>query len=94
MKEASEPSIQPESEAKTCVELLEEGQQKLDAIGNSTPNVGIQEPAKSPASGPAAQSNPFAILGDDNAGAASLMEAQEDLKEGWSFQGRKRLDPK
>jgi hypothetical protein len=94
MKEAFELSILPGSKTKSCVELLEEGRQKLEAIGNSTPDFGIQESTRSPAPGPAAQSNPFAILGDDNVGAASLMEAQEDLKEGWSFQGRKRLDPK
>jgi len=42
----------------------------------------------------AAKSNPFAILGEDIAGAVTLMEMQEDMKEGWSFQGRKRHDPK
>jgi hypothetical protein len=94
MKEASKLSIQPESETKSCAELLEEGRQKLEAIGNSTPDFGIQESTRSLGPGPAAQSNPFAILGNDNAGAASLMEAQEDLKEGWSFQGRKRLNSK
>ncbi len=94
MKEAFELSIQPESETKSCLELLEEGRQKLEAIGNSTPDFGIQEPTGAPAPDPVTQSNPFAILGDDNPGAVSSMEAQEVLKAGWSFQGRKRLDPK
>jgi hypothetical protein len=94
MKEAIELSIQPESETKSCLELLEEGRQKLEAIGNSTPDFGIQETTGVLAPNPVTQSNPFVILGDNNAGAASLMEVQEDLKEGWSFQGHKRLDPK
>jgi hypothetical protein len=74
MKEASELSIQPESEIKSCLELLEEGRQKLEAIGNSTPDFGIHESIGAPASDPVTQSNPFAIIGDDNAGTASLME--------------------
>jgi hypothetical protein len=43
---------------------------------------------------PAAKSNPFAILGEGSTGAATLMEEQEVMKEGWSFQGRKRHEPK
>jgi hypothetical protein len=80
MKEASELLIQPESETKSCLELLEEWRQKMEAIGNSTPDLGIQELTGAPAPDPVTQSNPFSILGDDNAGTASLMEVQEDLK--------------
>ncbi len=94
MKESTELPTHLKSEAKSCEELLAEGWQKLKASLNSTPNFGIQELASSQAPSPATKSNPFAILGEDNVGATTLMEMQEDMKEGWSFQGWKRHDPK
>jgi hypothetical protein len=50
--------------------------------------------ASAQAPSPATKSNPFVILGEDNTGATTVMEEQEDTKVGWSFQGRKRQDPK
>jgi hypothetical protein len=94
MKESSELPSQPEDKAKHTQELLAEGHQELNAFRNSTPNFGFQEMASAQALSPAAKSNPFAILGEDSAGAATLMEEEEDTKVGWSFQGRKRQDPK
>jgi len=94
MKESTELPTHLKSEAKSGVKLLAEARQKLNASPNSTPNFEIQELASSQAPSPTAKSNPFAILGEDIAGAATLMEMQEDMKEGWSFQGQKRHDPK
>jgi len=94
MKESSELPTQLEDEANYIQELLAEGRQKLNAFRNSTPNFGIQEMASTQDPSPTTKSNPFAILGEDIAGAVTLMEMQEDMKEGWSFQGRKRHDPK
>jgi len=94
MKESTERPTHLNSEAKAGAELLAEARQKLNVGQNSTPNFGIQELASPQAPSPAAKSNPFAILGEDNAGVATLMEMQEYMKEGWSFQGRKRHDPK
>ncbi len=94
MKESTELPTHLKSEAKAGTELLAKAKQKLNASLNSTPNFGIHELASSQASSPAAKSNPFAILGEDNAGVMTLMEMQEDMKEGWSFQGRNRHDPK
>jgi hypothetical protein len=82
MKESTELPTHLISEAKSGAELLVEARQKLNASLNSTPNFGIQEMASSQAPSPAAKSNPFAILGEDIAGAATLMEMQEDMKEG------------
>jgi hypothetical protein len=94
MKESSEMLTQLEDEAKKEQELLAEGRRKLDALRNSPLNFRIQGTASAQVPSPAAKSNPFAIIGEDNAGAMTLMEMQEDMKEGWSFQGRKRHDPK
>ncbi|CAM6028028.1 unnamed protein product [Sphagnum balticum] len=94
MKESSELPTHPEDKAKHTQELLAEGCQKLNAFRNSTPNFEFQEMASAQAPSLAAKSNPFAILGEDSAGAVTLMEEQEDTKVGWSFQGRKRQDPK
>ncbi len=85
---------QLEEEARNIQKLLAEERQKLNASQNSTPNFGIQETASAQIPSPAAKSNPFATLGEDNAGPEILRETQEDTKEGWSFQGRKRHDPK
>ncbi|CAK9267089.1 unnamed protein product [Sphagnum jensenii] len=94
MKDSSEPSTQPEDSAKHAQELRAEGRQKLNALRNSAPIFGIQEMASAQAPSPATKSNPFAILGEGSAGAATLMEEQEVMKDGWSFQGRKRHEPK
>ncbi len=85
MKDSSEPPTQPEDIAKHTQEPLAEGRQKLNALRNSAPIFGIQEMASVQALSPAAKSNPFAILGEDSTGAATLMEEQEVMKEGWSF---------
>jgi hypothetical protein len=85
MKESSKLPSQPEDKAKHTQELLAEGRQELNAFRNSTPNFGFQEMATAQAPSPAAKSNPFAILREDSAGAATLMEEQEDTKVGWSF---------
>ncbi|CAM6003142.1 unnamed protein product [Sphagnum balticum] len=94
MKDSSEPSTQPEDSAKHAQELRAEGRQKLNALRNSAPIFGIQEMASAQAPSLATKSNPFAILGEGSAGAATLMEEQEVMKDGWSFQGRKRHEPK
>jgi hypothetical protein len=82
MKDSSEPPTQPEDIVKHTQEPLAEGRQKLNALRNSAPIFGIQEMASVQALSPAAKSNPFAILGEGNIGAATLMEEQEVMKEG------------
>jgi hypothetical protein len=67
MKESTELPIHLKSEAKAGTELLVEARQKLNASLNSTPNFAIQELASSQAPSLAAKSNPFVILGEDNA---------------------------
>ncbi len=94
MKEPTELPTHLKSKAKSSEERLAEEIQKLKANLNSTPNFRIQELASSQAPSPATKSNPFAILGEDNSGAEALMKMHEDIKEGRSFQERKRHDPK
>jgi hypothetical protein len=53
-------------------------------------NFGIQELASPQAPNPASNTNPFAVLGEGNLGAETVKKILEDLKEGWSFQGRRK----
>jgi hypothetical protein len=98
MTEPPEPTTRLISEAKLKVERLAEEIQKLKASLNSTPRTELnfrnQELASPQAPNPATKTNPFAVLGEDNSGVEALMKIHEDMKEGWSFQGRKRHAPK
>ncbi|CAM6000527.1 unnamed protein product [Sphagnum balticum] len=53
-------------------------------------NFGIQELASPQAPNPTSNANPFAVLGEGNPGAEAVKKIHEDLKEGWTFQGRKK----
>jgi len=101
MEEASTLPAQLESTTKTGEELqgegrqrLEEGRKRMETIQISALIFGIRGFDNSQSPDPATRSNPFAILGEDNAEAASLLETQGEMIKDWSFQGRKRPDPK
>jgi hypothetical protein len=55
---------------------------------------GIPELASPRAPSSVANANPFVALGEGNFGAEALIKIHEDLKEGWSFQGKRNHIPK
>jgi hypothetical protein len=53
-------------------------------------NFGFRNVDSSQASQPATSTNPFAALEVDNPEAEDAMDNHEEMKEGWTFQGRKK----
>jgi hypothetical protein len=58
------------------------------------PNFSLQEVVSHEAIQLAANANPFAALEMDNLKAKNEKDNCEDLREGWTFQGRKKHTPK
>jgi hypothetical protein len=77
--------------------LLKRTQQGISPLSNheSTPkarlNFGITSSAITPADGKIANDNPFAKTGEEAHRTDHLQKLNEDLKGGWTFQGRKKL---
>jgi hypothetical protein len=57
-------------------------------------NFGFRNADSSQATQPATSTNPFAALEADNLEAKDAMDNPEEMREGWTFQGRKKHTPK
>ncbi len=77
--------------------LQNRAQQGIPPLPNheSTPrtrlNFEITDPAKTPADGKITSDNPFVEASEDAHRTDLLQKLHEDLSEGWTFQGRKKL---
>jgi len=89
IKQASFPELKP-------ISISQELNQQLEIIRKSKakPNFGFQNADSPLSTQPITNTNPFAALEADNPEAEEEKDNLGEMKESWTFQGRKKHTPK
>ncbi|CAM6061945.1 unnamed protein product [Sphagnum tenellum] len=88
-EQASVPELMPDSPSQMLSKHLENFHMTKAKL-----NFGFRNADSSQATQPATSTNPFAALEADNPEAEDTMDNPEEMREGWTFQGRKKHTPK
>ncbi len=88
-KQASVLELKPDSPSQMRSKHLEKFHKTKVML-----NFGFRNADNSQATQPTTSTNPFAALEVDNPEAEDAMDNPEEMREGWTFQGRKKHTPK
>ncbi len=88
-EQASVPELKPDNPSQMLNKHLENFHKTKAKL-----NFGFQNADSNQATQPATSTNPFAALEADNPETEDAMDNPEEMREGWTFQGRKKNTPK